>query len=333
MSNAAESPGSVAAEAITTRAQRFAREGRHLAAALEYQALAELHPHDVNAALKWAYHASKGGQRERAADGYLHAGCIYAAKGEASRAARLAHRAFEIGAARLTRSRIEPIARMNGAALELLLESAALEHAKAGRVDEASELYVLLGELEPDNSTLVSGEIRSDDHVDIAPRSLREAAERLHAKGRTEEYVRVVETMVAGGSADPDSLLELARIYLRRGDASAAASKLELLRGMAPDRLEAAELVLQAYAILGRTREGLQVLQDIAHRREHEPLLVKAMFDRAAGLPSRDLDWPCAIRSLADWMQSQATAQKEESLAPPPPPAWGTMAPRLPSLG
>jgi len=45
-------PVSVVAEGIFSRAQRFAREGRHLAAALEYQALADLHRNDVNAALR-----------------------------------------------------------------------------------------------------------------------------------------------------------------------------------------------------------------------------------------------------------------------------------------
>jgi len=323
---------SVVAEGIFSRAQRFAREGRHLAAALEYQALADLHRNDVNAALRWAYHASKGGQRERGAEGYLAAGCIYATQGESGRAARLAHRAFEIGPARVTRARVEPIARASGAAIEMLLETAALEHAKAGRIEAATDLYNLLAELEPQTPVAVSGEIHVDD-PNAACTSLQDAARRLHATGRTDEYVRVVETMIAGGHPDADSLLELGRIYLRRDDFAAAASKLELLRSIAPDRLEAAELLLQAYAGLGRTREGLQVLQDIAHRREHEPLLVKAMFDRAAGLPSRDADWPCAIRSLADWMQSQAERAQQPTLAPPPPPAWGTMAPRLPSLG
>lgn len=329
MADTLDIPVSVAAEAISQRALRLAREGRHLAAALEFQSLADLDADDVNAALRWAYHASKGGQRERAAEGYLVAGCIYAARGNARRAARLAHRAFEIGPARVTRSRIEPIARTNGAAIEQLLESAATEHAKAGRIAASADLYALLSELDPGRARAISGEIRIDEPIGPAQPStnLREAARRLRAAGRLDEYARAVEAMIAGGDQDPDSVLELGRIYLRRNDMAAAATKLEMLRNIVPDRLEAAELLLQAYAALGRTRDGLQVLQDIVHRREHEPLLVNALLDRAAGLPSRDSNWSCAIRSLADWMQSQATPQPEQSLAPPPPPAWGSMTP------
>jgi tetratricopeptide (TPR) repeat protein len=317
----------IVAEVISERAQRFAREGRHLAAALEYQSLTQVDPTNVEAALRWAYHATRGGQRGPAAEGYLLAGRIYAARGEVDRAVRLAHRAYEVGPARVDRSGVEAIARASGNKLELLLEGAAQEHVKAGRIEAASGLFALLSELGSRDAGMVSGEIRVESADDPAKSAtnLREAAQRLRATGRTDEYVRVVETMIARGDCDLDALLEVARIYLRNGDAASAATKLETLRGAAPDRLEAAELLLQAYAALGRTREGLAVLRDIAQRRMHEPLLVNALFDRAAGIASRDADWPCAIRSLADSMQSQAVSDREPLVAPPPP-AWGTMA-------
>lgn len=327
-------PLSFVAEAITGRAMRFAAEGRHLAAALEYQALAELDRDDLHAALRWAYHALRGGQRERAAEGWLTAACTYARREDTRRAMMLLRRAFELAPGRCTRARMEAVVRAAGEPAASLAERAAVGHLQAGRFDAARDLHELLAECDPSSVTkTIKAAQLGLDHGDAerAEISLRAAAGRMHATGRAGEYVRVVEAMISAGTrCDGDALLELARIYLRRGETAQASVRLELLRRVEPHRLEAVELLLRAYAALGRTQDALRVLHDVAERREHDRAVLDAMFIRTAAHPSRDPYWSRAIRSYRDWLENPVTQEIEVPGPPPPPPMWGTLRERLP---
>jgi uncharacterized protein HemY len=171
--------------------------------------------------------------------------------------------------------------------------------------------------------TIAAAKLGLDDgDAERARTSLRAAAGRMHATGRAGEYVRVVEALIdAGAPCDGDTLLELARIYLRRGETALAAARLELVRTVEPHRLEAVELLLRTYAALGRTQDALRVLCDVAERGRHERPLVDALFVRTALHPSRDVAWARAIRSYRDWLDNPTTQEIVLPAAPPPPPS------------
>ncbi|HET6582539.1 MAG TPA: hypothetical protein VFG69_03810, partial [Nannocystaceae bacterium] len=125
------------------------------------------------------------------------------------------------------------------------------------------------------------------------------------------------------GRYDVDTVLELARIYLRRGQLREAVTKLEMLRRVAPERVAIAELLAQTFVALERTRSALAVLQDIARRSQGSRDDVRALFRRMEMLPSNDPDWSRLVRALAErWLAPGVPEVVRPSGTPPPPPVW-----------
>lgn len=289
-------------EVIAARAERFRSEGNHLAAALEWRALADLDDHDVRAAVRWGHHAAKSGQTARAARAFFCAAGAAVRCGDPRRALLLARHALELAPACATREQLEPLAHGCGPEGEALCTVAARLHAEADRVEHAVEINQMLATCD-----------RAGSRANADPIST----------GRTGEFVRVAEAMIARGRYDADTVLELAKIYLRRGQLREAVEKLELLRRVAPDRLATAELLVQTLVALGRTRSALALLQDVARRHEGAKDDVRALFDRAESLQSGDVDWPRLVRALGErWLAHGVPEVVRPSGTPPPPPVW-----------
>lgn len=296
-------PWSFVTEVIAERAERFRREGQHVAAALEWRALADLDDHDVRAAVRWAHHAARTGRVEHAATAFFAAAGAAVRAGDPRRALLLARHALALAPAAATRSQLEPVARGCGPEGEALCTVAARLHSEAGRDELALELHQLL--------------------------AFCDAAARAHAvtsrpiTGGTGEFVRVAEAMIARGRYDADTVLELARIYLRRRQPHAAVEKLELLRRVAPDRIAAAELLVHALLAVDRTRAALGVLQDVARRRPDATPDVRALFDRMERTAGGDPDWPRLVRAIADRVLVSGVIEVARPQGtPPPPPVW-----------
>jgi tetratricopeptide (TPR) repeat protein len=290
---------------MADRAERFRRDGQHVAAALEWRALADLDDHHVRAAVRWAHHIARTSGNTNAAAAYFAAAAAAVRAGDPGRAWLLARHALGLEPVAATRARLEPVARGCGAQGEALCTVAARLHAEAGRDELALELHQMLAGCEPG----------------------RHATVEMQRAG-TGEFVRVAETMIARGRHDAETMLELARIYLRRGEPFAAVEKLELLRRVAPDRLDAVELLVQALLAVGRTRAALGVLQDAARRRRDAIAEVRALFERMAALPSTDPDWPELVRAVGERALVSGTIEvPRERGTPPPPPVWSL--PRL----
>ncbi len=321
-------------QTLAERADRLHREGRYLAAALEYQALVRLDPDDLRAALRWADALVRGAQRERAAVAYLAAASALARREPtrrapmlARRALMLARRALECDPAALVRTRIEAVVAACGPDGDALCEQAARVHCHAGRFDEARSLRELLALRDPGSVTKTLraaelGLVHGD--AEAAETTLAEAAQRMHASGRTGEYVRIAETMIAHGRHDADTTLELVRIYLRRGQVHEALVKLELLRRIAPSRLEVIELAVRCQAALGQTGAALVVLRDAARRRGPDDPALHALLDRVLELDARDPGFVDAIRALRSALREAPIAGRQ----PPPPPRWALLRAR-----
>jgi tetratricopeptide (TPR) repeat protein len=298
-------PWSFVTEAIAERAERFRREGHHFAAALEWRALADLDDHHVRAAVRWAHHASRSGRVEAAAAAFFVAAGAAVRAGDPRRALLLARHALELAPAAATRSRLEPVARGCGPEGEALCTVAARLHGEAGRDDLALELHQLLS------------------FCDSAAQTRAVTSRPVVSSGGTGEFVRVAEAMIARGRHDADTVLELARIYLRRGQPHAAVEKLELLRRVAPDRLAAAELLVHALLAVDRTRAALGVLQDVARRRPDATAEVRALFDRMQRLTGVAPDWARLVRAIADRVLVSGVIEVARPQGtPPPPPVW-----------
>lgn len=263
-------------------------------------------------------------QPGRAAEAYLAAASAMARRLETRTAMVLARRALEIDVAAVIRPRIEAVVRACGRPGEALCESAARAHVSAGRFDAAVALRELLVECDPGSvtKTLSAAQIGLD-HGDPSRAALQlvEAASRMHATGRTGEYVRIAETMLACGRHDPDTILELARIYVRRGQPAEAVIKLELLLERAPGpesgRLEVVELLVRCHAALGETARAIARLEETLHRSGQNPGAVLALCERAEAFDSRDPGFAAAVRQL----RARPVVPHR---VPPPPPVWAT---------
>jgi predicted Zn-dependent protease len=311
-------PLGVAAEAMVRRAERLHGEGRHFAAALEWQAVVRLDPNDRRAALRWADACMRSGQHQRAAEAYLTAATALADARELGCAMVLARRAMQTDASAVIRPRIETIVRACGHPAEALAEAAARAHVDAGRFDAAVALRELLVECDPGSVTkTLSAAQLGLEHGDPARATgaLVEAASRMHERGRTGEYVRIAETMLACGRHDPDTILELARIYLRRGQVSEAVAKLQLLRRTEPGRLEVVELLVRALASSGETAGAIAVLEEAMRRGAHDRDAVARLLARAEAFDGIDGGFRTAVRRLRD---------RPTTSRPPPPPAWAS---------
>jgi hypothetical protein len=98
--------------------------------------------------------------------------------------------------------------------------------------------------------------------------------------------------------------------------------KLELLRRVAPDRLAVAELLVQAFVAVDRTRSALAVLQDVARRHDSKDD-VRSLFDRMEVLLSNDPDWSRLVRALGErWLAPGVPEVVRTAGTPPPPPVW-----------
>jgi lipopolysaccharide biosynthesis regulator YciM len=246
--------------------------------------------------------------------------------GEARRAMVLARRACSLAPSELTRARMEPVVRACGREAEMLCEIAARDHVAHGRFDAARELRELLAECDPISVTKKIDAAQLDLQHGDATRAeglLVLAASQMHEAGRTGEYVRIAETMIAHGRHDPETTLELVRIYLRRGQVTDALSRLALLRRDAPSRLEVVELTLLCQAALGQTNAALHVLRDAFTRGGHDLATLRRLCDRVAGFDSRDPGFATAVRRLRD----DPPAPRR---GPPPPPDWSTRPARPP---
>ncbi|MBK6916339.1 MAG: hypothetical protein IPH07_02955 [Deltaproteobacteria bacterium] len=319
------------------RADGLRRQRRWTAAALEYQSMVRLDADDVAAALRWADCCWRARQPAGAAQGWLAAAAALARAGQHRRALGLAQRAAALDPEQVVRSRIEAIVRSCGAPAEALCEIAARAHGAARRFDRARELRELLLECDPGSVTKTMRVAEVDlQHGDRERGAslLTDAAARMHASGRAGAFVRLAETLIDHGRLDADATLELARIYLRRGQVAEALQKLELARRRSPLRLELVELSLRCHAALGSGAAAEVMLDDLLARTgaavgdAAQQQALCRMLEQAAGFAGRDGRW--RERMLA-WLRRAAAPGQPSAPrrpTPPPPPAWAVRASR-----
>lgn len=259
-----------ATEGIWERARERERQGDHLGAAREYRIVADIDPDNERAGLKLAHNLVCAGRYREATDEYLRLACLFAGWGRDRRALTLAHQAMRLGPSRVTPERIEPLVRYLGRKAERLCMEATRMHQLAGRDREATAFQRLLVEHDPAS---ISKRMRlaelslAEGHTDEGLAELRIVAEGLYNHGRTGEFVRVGEMMLANGSQDPWAVRELAKYYLRSGDLDRAIVKLQVLVRLVPDDQFALERLIWA-----RVKSG-----DIAGAIEYLVTLVSAM--------------------------------------------------------
>ncbi|MEM6989176.1 MAG: hypothetical protein AAF721_01725 [Myxococcota bacterium] len=305
-----------------------ARKGDHVGAAAQYRIMADIHPRDVRLGLKLAHHLLSAGRYRQAADEYLRLAALYAERGHHRRAMTVAQQGLRLDASRATRRRLEPIIARLGKAAEKLCEEAARMHMLADRRDQVNEIHRLLVEHDP---SCIGKRLRLAEHglaegrTEEALANLRIVAEGLRARGRTDEFVRVAEMMLAHGASDPWALRQLAQIYIRDGNLEGAVRRLQALARVAPTDLFALERLVWAHAASGEAdaaRETLgRLVETMAESRDRGEL--RALLARAEKWSSddryqRELEM-LRVEALCDGVVPRRSQHKSPAVPPPPP--------------
>lgn len=327
---------------VWERARQLAVEGRHDAAATEYQVLTDLDPDDVKASLKLAHHLVAAGHHARAADEYLRLASVYVRLGHPKRAVTVALRALRVEPSRVVRGRLAPLVAGLGPMATALCEQISRAHILSGRHEQARDVLGLLVHSDPSASPrrLRLAELDlAKGRTTEAVAELRIVADGMRAHGRTQELLRVLEMMHAHGGPDEAVLRELATIYLRCGQPRRAQRKLEALHRIAPCDRVTLERLARVHASLGRLELTLRLLGRLAtlvnEQADRDEL--RAMLHRAASWCS-DASYQRALEDLEIWALNLTGARHAErrrgrgtptmhrrgrrGAVPPPLPRW-----------
>ena len=238
-------------EAISRRAAAAERRHDHLEAARQYRILTDIDPSDERAALKLAHNLVEAGRYQQATDEYLRVAAIFARKGNQRKALTVAHRAMRLHPGRATRRRIEPVVKHLGGRAQALCEEVARAHLLAGRTAEVTEIQRLMVEHDPESipKRMKLAELAlSQGRGEEALAELEIVAEGLLGHGRTGDFVRVGEMMLAHGGGTPWVMRELARCYARTGQLDRVVPRLRALLRLVPEALWGMETLVRALA-------------------------------------------------------------------------------------
>lgn len=322
-------------EAISSRAVEAERRHDHVEAARHYRILTDIDPSDERAALKLAHNLVEAGRYRQATDEYLRVSAIFAKQGRARKALTVAHRAMRLHPGRATRRRIEPIVRHLGGKAQALCEEIARAHLLAGRDDLVTDIHRLMVEHDPDSipKRMKLAELAlSQGRGEEALAELEIVAEGLLGHGRTGDFVRVSEMMLAHGGGTPWVMRELARFYARTGQLDRAMPRLQALLRLVPEDLWGMETLVRARAQLGEPELASELLVK----------LVKTMADGCDRADLRDLleraeAWSSdddflftvemlRVRCLVERRRPTGIVPRRRgSVSPPPPPPAGKL--------
>ncbi|MDB4982667.1 MAG: repeat-containing protein, partial [Myxococcales bacterium] len=239
-------------EKALAAAQKFLDRGQPDRALAEFARVVQEEPGDTRTWLKMAEIYSRRGQTEQARDIYLRTGALYVEQGTLQKAITVYKNALKLAPGHTDgHLRLASIFRRVGqpadAAQQLGLAAAAFQ--KAGRPADALPPLRQIVELGPERiaARIQLAEMASQaGAMHEAIRELNQAAEFLKARGRSDEYVRVVERLVFHDPNNFERARELAAVYIGRGKPRQALAKLQAAAKAGPREPQNIELVALA---------------------------------------------------------------------------------------
>jgi pilus assembly protein FimV len=239
-------------EKALAAAQKFLDRGQPDRALAEFARVVQEEPGDTRTWLKMAEIYARRGQTEQARDIYLRTGALYVEQGALQKAIAVYKNALKLAPGHTDgHLQLAAIFRRVGqpgdAAQQLGLAAAAFQ--KAGRPADALPPLRQIVELGPERiaARIQLAEMASQaGAMHEAIRELTQAAEFLKARGRADEYVRVLERLVFHEPHNFDRARELAAVYIARGKPRQALSKLQAAAKVAPRDPENIQLVALA---------------------------------------------------------------------------------------
>ncbi len=252
------------------RAERFATKGQYEKAAREYQAIVDNDPKDTRAWLMLADALARSGRKEEAIARYASVAEHYRGHREFNKALAVYRQIINIDPRRAdVLSKAALIHQELGRPQEAIAayDQVANLRLEDGKASEAITAYLKALELEP---TAIPRRLRlaelysKEGRREHAVEQFRLAGQRLLDEGRTPDYIRVAERLLYHNHQDAQTLGQVARVYLERGDPRKALVKLNALLQTNPRDRQGLELLAQTFIGLGKPDKAVSVVVELA---------------------------------------------------------------------
>ncbi|HVZ73080.1 MAG TPA: tetratricopeptide repeat protein, partial [Polyangia bacterium] len=239
-------------EKALAAAQKFLDRGQPDRALTEFAHVVQEDPSDTRTWLKMAEIYARRGQAQQARDIYLRTGAVYVEQGALQKAIAVYKNALKLAPGHADdhlklAAIFRRVGQLGDAVQQLGLAAAAFQ--KAGRPADALPPLRQIVELGPERvaARIQLAEMASQaGAIHEAIRELTKAATFLKTRGRTDEWVRVVERLLFHAPDNFDHARELAAVYVGRGKPRQALAKLQGAAKVAPRDPRNVELVALA---------------------------------------------------------------------------------------
>jgi len=254
------------------RAERHAARGQHDRAAREYQSIVDNDPKDIRAWLMLADCLARSGDRATAVARYLQVAEFYASQKAHQKALAVYRQVLTLEPSRLdvhfkTATLNRELGRVHDAIASY--EHIAQAQMQAGRTDEALKTYRVIADSDP---SIVSKRLRlaelysRENRLEEAVASFTAAGRVLLETNRLADYVRVAERLLYHREDDRATIRELARVYLKLGDARRALMKLNALLQMDHEDVIGLELLGDTFMAMGRADKASSVMVELIRK-------------------------------------------------------------------
>ncbi len=258
-------------ERALASAAKYAGRGQHDRAAREYQAIVEADPSDIRSWVMLADCLVRAGDTSGAIDRFSKVADFYAENDEPTKAIAVYRQILSLDASRLDihlkiAERLHAIGRTPDAIATY--EFVAQSFFQAGKVAEGLEGFRMVAELDVGAvaKRLRVAELYSrEGRKEAAVEHFRLAAQRLLAKNRYDDYIRVAERLLYHKDDDADILRSLAELYLVHAkEPRRALMKLNGLLRVSPSDPLGLELLADTFVALGKKNKAISVAAELA---------------------------------------------------------------------
>ncbi len=255
---------------IISSAQKYIAKGQWDRAIKELQKLVADDPSDVRTLLKLGDVFSKKGDRENATKVYKQVAESYSEQGFFLKAVAVYKQILKHDPKHLAVTlKLAELYEHLGLQSEAMqqYQVAASIHDDLGETKQSLEVLERMVELDTDNvaSRIKLAESYSREGMtDKAAEQFERAAEILKGQARIDDYIKVAERLVYHAPNRLAIVMDLAKLYLQRGDTKRGLAKLQLCFKANPRDIETLRLLAQAFNDLGQTQKTVFVYRELA---------------------------------------------------------------------
>ncbi len=254
---------------VNDNALKYIQKGQIKKAIREYDKILIEDPKDVRTLLKKGDLLVRIGDKEQALNTYFSVAKTYSQQGFHLKAVAVYKQILKID-----ETRVDVNLHLAGEYQNLGIVGDAMGHMQKvaahyeqrGMKKQLMEILRRLVDLDPDSvaSRIKLAELYSQEAMtQEAVEEFRQAAQYLKVTNRIEDYIKVVERLLFHDSSDLSMVRELANIYLQKGDAKRALSKLQACFKADPTDIDTLSMLALAFKELHQPVKTISVYKEM----------------------------------------------------------------------